>query len=248
MHNRPAFRLKTTCVGWNLFLSGSSLAGFLVMFFSQPSLVVRPVLPEPEFTPAVRAVICCFTLSKAIEYGDTVLLALKKKPLIFLHLYHHVTVTLYCWHAQLVRVSVGHYFAFINLGIHAWMYLYYGLAVLFPRHPVLRSWRPLITVSQILQMCVGLCVAAYALTQGLPADEHFNAAVAVAMYISYAFLFVRFFLDSYGAHEEGRRKVTAEKISFQIRVNETFRVGSGKMCTSPSPWRILRTDSRFLAA
>lgn len=32
------------------------------------------------------------------EFGDTWLLVLKKKPIIFLHWYHHMTVLLYSWH------------------------------------------------------------------------------------------------------------------------------------------------------
>ena len=40
-----------------------------------------------------------FIFSKIPELGDTVFIVLRKKPLIFLHWYHHVTVLLFCWHA-----------------------------------------------------------------------------------------------------------------------------------------------------
>ena len=34
-----------------------------------------------------------------VLFVDTVFLVLQKKPVIFLHWFHHVTVLLYCWHA-----------------------------------------------------------------------------------------------------------------------------------------------------
>ena len=39
-----------------------------------------------------------FAMSKLIEYGDTVFLVLRKRPISFLHWYHHTTVLAYTWH------------------------------------------------------------------------------------------------------------------------------------------------------
>ena len=38
-----------------------------------------------------------FYLSKYYEFLDTILLVLKKKPLDFLHCYHHAIVPTGCW-------------------------------------------------------------------------------------------------------------------------------------------------------
>merc|ERR1712127_1141715 len=38
-----------------------------------------------------------FVLSKFAELWDTFFIVVHKKPLIFLHWYHHITVLLYCW-------------------------------------------------------------------------------------------------------------------------------------------------------
>lgn len=40
-----------------------------------------------------------FMWSKAVELGDTFFLILRKRPVIFLHWYHHVSVLLFTWHA-----------------------------------------------------------------------------------------------------------------------------------------------------
>jgi hypothetical protein len=50
------------------------------------------------------------SLPQIPELGDTVFVVLRKKPLIFLHWYHHVTVLLYCWHSYASRSSAGLYF------------------------------------------------------------------------------------------------------------------------------------------
>lgn len=42
---------------------------------------------------------CMFALSKIAEFGDTLFLVLKKRPVIFLHWYHHAVVLIYCWHS-----------------------------------------------------------------------------------------------------------------------------------------------------
>ncbi|PFH32692.1 GNS1/SUR4 family protein [Besnoitia besnoiti] len=200
MRDRPPYSLKTFCFLWNAVLSVLSLLGFFTMLVAQPVLLTKAIYPETQFVPAVRAVICLFTLTKAVEFGDTVILALRKKQLIFLHVYHHLSVTLYCWHAQLVTVSMGHNFAFINLGIHGIMYLYYAASVLHARHRLLVACRPYITLLQTVQMFVGIFLSYEALTSDLPDPEHLNANLALAMYASYFFLFGKFYIEAYMRH------------------------------------------------
>lgn len=40
-----------------------------------------------------------FVASKLVELGDTAFIVLRKQKLIVLHLWHHVTVTLYCFYS-----------------------------------------------------------------------------------------------------------------------------------------------------
>lgn len=40
-----------------------------------------------------------FAASKVVELGDTIFLLMRKKPLIFLHWYHHAVVLIYSWNS-----------------------------------------------------------------------------------------------------------------------------------------------------
>ena len=125
-------------------------------------------------------------------------LVLAKKPVIFLHWYHHFTVLLYCWHAYATRSSTGLYFTAMNYGVHALMYYYFALTAMGYKP----WWSGVVTTLQISQMFVGVavCAAVYYFRdmQGLSchvAQDNFIAAVA--MYISYAVLFCAFAVERY---------------------------------------------------
>lgn len=138
-----------------------------------------------------------FIYSKIPELIDTVFIILKKKNLIFLHWYHHVTVLLYCWHSYATRSSAGLYFVAMNFGVHAIMYLYYGLAAMRIRV----KWDWIVTILQISQMFVGMavCGAVYVYhSQGRECDiTRENYIAGLVMYASYFGLFVLFALEKY---------------------------------------------------
>lgn len=225
MEQRPPYSLKGIAFLWNLTLSLLSLLGFMTILLQQPKMLLVSMHPERYFSPPVRVVITIFTLTKTVEFGDTVLLVLKKKPLSFLHLYHHLTVSLYCWHAQYINADFAHGFAIMNLAVHAIMYLYFCLTCLLTPikkrgsdtsnnkgcftsltavQRMLYKSRPLITMMQIAQMLVGM----YLSYQGIYLKEPkqvFNAQLALAMYTSYAVLFVHLYCSSYLPHLSSNR-------------------------------------------
>ncbi|GET87098.1 fatty acid elongase, putative [Leishmania tarentolae] len=82
---------------------------------------------------------------------DTAFLVFQKKPVIFLHWYHHVTVMLYCWHAWMASTSNGLWFVCMNYSVHSIMYFYYFVAAC-GYGKLLRPVAPLITFLQIAQM------------------------------------------------------------------------------------------------
>merc|ERR1719347_1751780 len=91
-------------------------------------------------------------LLKYYELIDTVFLALKHKPLTFLHCYHHPATLVLTW-GQLVDSSgVQWVVILLNLYVHTIMYFYYAMATLRIRMP----WKRIVTIAQITQFVLDL--------------------------------------------------------------------------------------------
>ncbi|CAN0127944.1 unnamed protein product [Heterosigma akashiwo] len=155
-----------------------------------------------------------FIVSKIPELVDTVFIVLRKKPLIFLHWYHHVTVLLYCWHSYVTESSMGIFFVAMNYSVHAVMYFYYFLAAAKLQKP--RWLKPIyITIAQTSQMFVGVavCVGVYLIHSSAPAGtcrgiRHDNLVAAAAMYASYFALFFKLAWDRYGPSNKKQKLKT----------------------------------------
>ena len=145
-----------------------------------------------------------FIFSKLPELVDTVFIVLRKRPLIFLHWYHHVTVLFFCWNAYATLAGTGLYFVAMNYSVHALMYGYYCLTALnmCPKSfPTI-----LITMSQIMQMFVGtgVCVSAwYYYYNGIPCNNDItNLICGGLMYGSYLYLFTAFAFKRYAPKKD----------------------------------------------
>lgn len=155
-----------------------------------------------------------FVFSKIPELLDTVFIVLRRKPLIFLHWYHHVTVLLFCWSAYSTLAASGLYFVAMNYTVHAIMYGYYCLQALkmLPRSfPAI-----LITVSQILQMFIGtgVCISCwyYNLTGKSCQNDQSNLIAGALMYGSYLYLFADFAARRY-LFEKPKSKGATKKLA-----------------------------------
>eukprot|EP00922_Rhytidocystis_sp_ex-Travisia-forbesii_P070569 GHVS01105398.1.p1 GENE.GHVS01105398.1~~GHVS01105398.1.p1 ORF type:complete len:344 (+),score=41.77 GHVS01105398.1:215-1246(+) len=222
MRHRSPLKMSTFTVLWNLSLSGLSLLGVITLVFGQWRSLLHLNVPETDYLPSTRAAITTFALTKVFEYGDTVVLVLKKKPLTFLHCFHHLLTALYSLHAQLVDASYAHFFAMFNLSIHTVMYFYYAMTAVLSAIPpnkqtdsasvsrsmvmafqysmksVLQSIRPYITISQVVQMFAGLALSTNAtLSSSTVPSQRLNAYLATAMYCAFTFLFTHFFITNY---------------------------------------------------
>ncbi|CAD2219300.1 GNS1/SUR4 family, putative [Angomonas deanei] len=224
----PPRKMKTANIYWNLLLTVFSAVGAyycvprqLEMTFAKsykiqddndPNIFhtregsfynsVCVWYPDQFYAGRVGFFVCLFILSKIPEMLDTVFLVFKKKPVIFLHWYHHITVMLYCWHSYVYHISAGLIFSSMNYFVHSFMYFYYLLAELgYGRQ--LRPIAPLITVLQIAQMVVGGFVEVYSLyyiyftEEGCPGANACNCRLGFLMYASYFFLFSKLFKDKY---------------------------------------------------
>lgn len=196
------FDLKYALGLWNLFLATFSFMGacrtvphLLAILLSKSYKESICDIAAPSYGRGPCGFwTCLFILSKTPELIDTVFIVLRKRQLIFLHWYHHVTVLLFCWHAYATEAGSGLYFVAMNFSVHAVMYAYYCAGAFDAIPKGFPSW--IITVGQISQMVVGttVCVSAwYFYSQGIPCANEYNNLVAGAlMYGSYLYLFMDF--------------------------------------------------------
>ncbi|ETO14607.1 steroid isomerase [Reticulomyxa filosa] len=86
-------------------------------------------------------------VSKYYELIDTIILVLKKKKLIFLHVYHHAIMILVPWLWLKYQWTFTWYAVFVNSSVHVLMYYYYfsTIACTAP------WWKKYVTQFQILQ-------------------------------------------------------------------------------------------------
>ncbi|TRY64608.1 hypothetical protein DNTS_002236 [Danionella cerebrum] len=204
MKSREKLDLRTPLTLWSLSLALFSVIGslrtgwYLLNVLSTHGL--RQAVCDTDFysSPVSKFWACAFALSKAPELGDTFFIVLRKQRLIFLHWYHHITVLLYSWFSYRDRVAGGGFFMTVNFMVHALMYSYYTARAAGVRVP--KPIAQIITVTQIMQMCVGLSVLM--LVFRWRDEEHCkstseNIFWGSVMYFSYLLLFCSFFYSSY---------------------------------------------------
>mmetsp|Transcript_56196 Transcript_56196/g.93401 ORF Transcript_56196/g.93401 Transcript_56196/m.93401 type:complete len:319 (-) Transcript_56196:1268-2224(-) len=215
MKGREPFRLRGCFALWNLFLTVFSWTG---------AIHTVPYMYRVVTTKGFKYTVCTdpyewyshgpvgfwlglFIFSKIPELIDTVFLVFQKKPVIFLHWFHHTTVLLYCWHAFHTTVGPGLWFATMNYSVHAIMYFYYFLMTFRNSSKIigrtLKTFAPFITACQLTQMVVGAFVTAMAAywtaTEGIE-NCHVDPAnykLGLGMYCSYFCLFAMLFNSLY---------------------------------------------------
>lgn len=72
-------------------------------------------------------------LTKYYELLDTVLLVLRKRPVVFLHEYHHGATLLLAWSQLREHSTVQWVPIVLNLAVHVLMYYYYAMSALHIR-------------------------------------------------------------------------------------------------------------------
>lgn len=217
MHTRDAFQLRRPLILWN-----ASLAVFSILGCARMAPEFYDALFNHGFTYSMcnctyaQAVTGfwtqAFALSKVVEFGDTAFIVLRKRPLIFLHYYHHVTVLMYTWHAYKDHTAAGRWFVNMNYAVHAIMYSYYtARAMGFNRVPKLVPMT--ITALQLSQMIMGVTIAVRSFLMqkvwGLHCEQTMdNLYFSAFIYATYALLFANFFRRAYF----GKRATKAAEI------------------------------------
>lgn len=143
---------------------------------------------------------------KFYELLDTLILTLRKKPVIFLDAYHHPATLVLCWSQLYARVGLQWIPIVANLAVHSVMYLYYGLSAMKIRC----WWKKYITMFQITQFVVDLVVIFSAYANRAACDyldcawclecsstSYWAATFGAMLLSSYLLLFVNFFRIAY---------------------------------------------------
>ena len=206
MHNCDQLQLQCVLALWNLTLCIFGCYGVLRtvphLLHRMTTVPFEDTVCEPPCTAfgsgAAALAIQLFVLSKFPELLDTVFIVLRKKPLLFLHWYHHVTVLLYCWNSYVTESGNGLYFAAMNYTAHTAMYFYYFLQAMHWRVWWFPYW--VVTAMQIVQMIIGAGVVAasfyyyYIGVERYPPGTCSNPPSSLfaggVMYTSYLYLFV----------------------------------------------------------
>ncbi|CAD5232117.1 unnamed protein product [Bursaphelenchus xylophilus] len=205
MKNREPMKLTKTLVAWNIFLGLFSIVGF-VRTFEEWFYVIRNdgiygticTTFNPEGPTLFWSIM--FAISKIFELGDTVFLVLRKKPVIFLHYFHHMLVMVIVFSSIAEMSAPSQIFMLMNYVAHSIMYPYYAIMAAGIRVP--RPIAKCITTVQITQMFLGVYVTSFVVYkrdfQGIYCQQtRFSTLLAYGTYVAFGYLFVKFFIKAY---------------------------------------------------
>jgi fatty acid elongase 3 len=140
-----------------------------------------------------------FHLSKYYELFDTLLLVVKRKELLTLHVYHHFAMiwVTWSWLQPENQFYVGGWWCvLVNSTVHTIMYYYYFRTANGARV----SWKYLLTAGQIVQLFSGFILVNYWL---LIRDENqcnrgiYGGLLSHGVNITLIIQFVLFYIDLY---------------------------------------------------
>ncbi|CAB3403317.1 unnamed protein product [Caenorhabditis bovis] len=214
MENRKPFNLRTPMILWNGGLAIFSIIATL-RFSVDPlrSLYVEGFYRTLCYSCHPNDVAAfwsfAFALSKIVELGDTMFIILRKRPLIFLHYYHHAVVLIYTVHSGAEHTAAGRFYILMNYFAHSLMYTYYTITAMGYRPT---KWVSMgVTTVQTTQMLAGVGVTwmVYKVKTeyNLPCQQSMaNLYLAFTIYVSFAILFIQFFINAYIVKSNKKKK------------------------------------------
>ncbi|KAL1961588.1 hypothetical protein VTN77DRAFT_1414 [Rasamsonia byssochlamydoides] len=235
MRKRQPYKLNTLFIIHNFFLTAVSTT-LLVLFLEQliPALwkhgLYKCICSRPGWTDQLVVLYYLNYLTKYVELIDTVFLFLKKKPLTFLHTYHHGATAFLCWTQLLGRTPLSWVPITLNLTVHVIMYWYYFQSA----RGIRVWWKEWITRLQIIQFVLDLGFVYFG-TWDHYADEYgidflhigrcegeaFAAVAGSLILSSYLGLFISFYISTYRKPSDKNRKQVGAQSGAKEQVAST---------------------------
>jgi len=144
-----------------------------------------------------------FYVSKFYEFIDTWILVLRRKPLIFLHVFHHFITAILCWAGIAGNLPNQWITLILNTGVHVAMYNYYLISTLGGDV----SWKKYLTSAQIVQFIIDLIVIQsyfyFSNFLGLACSGDGRILLfADCILVSFLVLFIKFYSSTYKTGKE----------------------------------------------
>jgi len=210
MKGRKPYKFATLFQIHNLLLSSASgLLLFLMLVEIVPIMYKNgfmfAICSYKSWTPRMETYYIVNYLFKYWELLDTVFLVVKKKPLAFLHVYHHSATAVLCYTQLNGGTSISWTVITMNLFVHVIMYYYYWATAAGYKI----WWKQYVTVLQISQFILDLGLvyfgtySHFAYTRGWKpcvgdcAGSEFAALQGCAILSSYLVLFIMFYRKTY---------------------------------------------------
>lgn len=111
-----------------------------------------------------------FCLSKIWELGDTVLLALRGRQIIFLHSFHHAIVMLQVCFTYYTAGSMARLGTVMNSFVHSIMYFYFAVQNVAPGIRFVASSITVLQMSQFVVACTGMVSLVFYVLTGHQCD------------------------------------------------------------------------------
>ncbi|KAI6175469.1 Elongation of very long chain fatty acids protein [Aphelenchoides bicaudatus] len=206
MRERKPYGLVGPLIWWNAFLALFSLLGFV---FTTPAFVKTIYNHGIQHTYThINAMhtdktagywTFLWIVSKIPEFVDTFFIVLRKKPLMFMHWYHHALTGYFAFHTFYAENAYMVWVVWMNYLIHFAMYSYYGLRALHVRIPPIMA--QILTTSQMIQFLITIAWmthAGFMLSAGQKvAATAYGLFIGQFMMWTYLILWMRFYYVSY---------------------------------------------------
>merc|ERR1711939_31769 len=223
MRGSKPYRFKPLFMLHNFLLSsGSALLLALMLEEIVPIVwehgLFYAICHNDAWTPRMETYYIFNYFFKYWELFDTVFLVVKKKPLQFLHVFHHTATAVLCYTQLNGRTSVSWVVITLNLFVHVLMYYYYFMTAAGYKI----WWKKYLTTLQITQFVIDLFTVYFASysyfsatywptwpTMGSCAGTEGAAIFGCALLTSYLFLFIAFYKATYKQQGAARAAKTA---------------------------------------